>query len=82
MNMHIYDIILDVYNNSVLNTYIGVLNVTFAAVMGNLGKIEPNTTMATSGTDFSTSEVTLQLEDGQTSTTISAPIVNVWKYST
>ena len=55
---------------------------TFVALIGNLGTTEPNTTLATFGADFSTSEVTFQLEDGQSSTSITAPIINVWKDST
>ena len=45
--------------------------------MGSLGSLGDNTTLATQGLDFNTTTMTFRLENGQTSTTIVAPIINV-----
>ena len=49
----------------------------YEAVMGNLGALADNTTLASPALDFNTSSRTLRLEDGQLSTTIVAPIIDV-----
>ena len=56
---------------------VGILDVTYRAVMGNLGTLDENSTLATPGADFSTEIATLRLEDGQESITITAPILEV-----
>lgn len=49
----------------------------FAAAMGNLNTLEADTTLATQGYDFDNTSMTLRLEDGQQSATISVPIIDV-----
>jgi len=63
-----------------VHVYSGILDVTYEAVMGNLGTLEENTTLATPGADFSTEMATFRLEDGQESTTITVPILDVRKH--
>ena len=55
----------------------GALDVEYEAVMGNLGTLGENTSLATPGLDFTTSTMTVTLEDGQLSATIAAPIIDV-----
>ena len=47
----------------------------YEGVMG--GTLADNTTLATPGLDFNTSSRTIRLEDGQLSTTIPAPTIDV-----
>ena len=58
-------------------TCVGALEVVYEAVMGNLGELEANTTLATPGSDFNGTSRTFTLEDGQQSATILAPILDV-----
>ena len=57
--------------------HVGDLEVVYEAVMGSLGSLGDNTTLATQGLDFNNTTMTFRLENGQTSTTIVAPIINV-----
>ena len=56
---------------------LGALDIVYEAVMGNLGDLEANSTLATLGSDFNSTSRTLRLEDGQQSATILAPILDV-----
>lgn len=49
----------------------------YGASMGNLNTLEADTTLATQGSDFDNTSMTLRLEDGQQSVTISVPIIDV-----
>ena len=49
----------------------------YEALMGSLGTLEANATLGTEGVDFNGTTRTLRLEDGQASTTIPAPIIDV-----
>ena len=55
----------------------GAVDVVYQAVMGNIGALADNTTLATPDLDFNTSQRTIRLEDGQLSTTVPVPIINV-----
>ena len=45
--------------------------------MGNLSSLDTNTSLATPNADFNSTAMTLRLEDGQTSVTFAAPILEV-----
>lgn len=62
---------------SAMILFIGALDVVYGALMGNLGTLEVNTKQATQGSDFNSTTMTLRLEDGQQSTTILIPIIDV-----
>lgn len=49
----------------------------YEAVMGSLDSLETDTTLATPDSDFNSTRMTFRLEDGQLSTTIPAPIIDV-----
>ena len=55
----------------------GALDVVYEAVMGAL---EVDTTPATPDSDFNSTRMTFRLENGQLSTTITAPIIDVYTY--
>ena len=55
----------------------GALEVVYEAVMGSLGTLPENTSLASPGLDFNTTTMSFILEDGQLSATIAAPIINV-----
>ena len=55
----------------------GALDVAYEAVMGNIGTLAGNSTLATPGLDFNNSNRTIRLEDGQLSATVLVPIINV-----
>ena len=55
----------------------GALDVVYEAVMGNVGTLADNSTLATPGLDFNTSNRTIRLEDGQLSATVLVAIIEV-----
>ena len=55
----------------------GAIDVSYSAVMGNLTSLPPDTSLATPAGDFVSQLETVRLGDGQQSTVISIPIVDV-----
>lgn len=50
---------------------------SYSAVMGNLTSLSPDTSLATPASDFVSQLETVRLSDGQQSTVISIPIIDV-----
>ena len=55
----------------------GAIDVSYSAVMGNLTSLSPDTSLATPARDFVSQLETVRLGDGQQSTVISIPIIDV-----
>ena len=59
------------------SSHTGAIDVSYMAVAGNLTELPVATSLATPGEDFLSALSIVRLEDGQQSTVITAPILDV-----
>ena len=70
-------LLLDIMHLCLLLVSPGAIDVSYSAVMGNLTSLSPDTSLATPAGDFVSRLETVRLGDGQQSTVISIPIIDV-----